>query len=198
MKVAQDDDDEIEHIYLEDEDKQPRVLHQLNVVPAVDNEEERRKLRRVLIGILLLAAMLTFVRGIEVRRWIADFMAVFFVTFAAFKFSDLEPFAHMYRISDWIAGRIRPWAYVIPFIQAFLGFWYLLTEGPRRLDIIALVFTGTALIPALIAYHKKPKSQYAYHKTLLRLPFTKISLLENVVPFILAAIMLVLVLTKIK
>jgi hypothetical protein len=191
-----EDDDEIEHIDLAEEDKQPASVHQSNVVQAINTEEERRKLKRTLLGILLVGAMLTVIRGIEIRRWIADFLAVFFVTFAAFKFSDIEAFAQMYRNYDWLAKRIRPWAYILPFIQAFLGFYYLLSDGPRRLDIIALVVTGTATIPAIRAYHHHFKTQYAYHKVYLRLPFTKISMIESVTTFILSGAMLVLALIK--
>lgn len=187
-----DDDDEIEHIYLEEEDKQPLPVRQSNVAPAVDNEEERTKLKRILVGVTLVAAMLTFVRGIELQRFVADFMAVFFITFAALKFADIEAFAHMYRNYDFIARLIRPWAYVLPFIQAFLGFWYLLSDGPRRLNIIALIIAGTAAIPAIQASRHHFKTQYAYHKTLLRLPFTRISTLENTTLALLAIAMLVI------
>lgn len=181
-----DDDDEIEHINLEDEDRQPPPVHQSNVVHAVDNEEEHHKFKRILIGITLTAAMLTFVRGIELQRFIADFMAVFFITFAALKFSDIEAFVSVYRNYDFVAKIIRPWAYILPFIQAFMGFWYLLSNGPTRLNIAAIIITGSAAVPAITAYRHHFKTQYAYHKTLLRLPFTRISALENTTLFLLA------------
>ena len=186
-----DDDDEIEHIDLSEEDRQPAPVHQSNVVPAVNNEEEHHKFKRILIGITLTAAMLTFVRGIELQRFIADFMAVFFITFAALKFADIEAFVHIYRNYDWIAKFIRPWGYILPFVQAFLGFWYLLTDGPLRLNIVALFVAGSAALPAIQAYRHKFKTQYAYHKTLLRLPFTRVSALENTTLFVLAIAMLV-------
>lgn len=181
-----DDDDEIEHINLEEEDRQPAPVHQSSVVPAVDNEEEHQKFKRILIGITLTAAMLTFVRGIEIQRFIADFMAVFFITFAALKFADIEAFVHVYRNYDWLAKRIRPWAYMLPFIQAFMGFWYLLTDGPHRLNIAAILVTGSAAIPAVRAYKHHYKTQYAYHKTWLRMPFTRISAIENTTLFLAA------------
>lgn len=183
-------DDDIEHIDMTEEEHEPAPVRQSNVVPAVDNEEERHKLRRILIGILLVAAMLTFVRGIELQRFIADFMAVFFITFAALKFADIEAWAHIYRNYDFIAKAIRPWGYILPFIFAIMGFVYLLSDGPLRLNIVAMVITGTAAIGAVNAARQHFKTQYAYHKTMLRLPFTRISLLESVTMFVLAAVML--------
>lgn len=186
------DDDDIEHINMEEEEGEPPEVREPNVASAVDNARERGKLRRILIGITLVAAMLTFVRGIELERFLADFMAVFTITFAAFKFADIEAFAGIYRNYDWIARLFRPWGFILPFILAFMGFWYLLSEAPSRLNILALLVSGTAGTAAFMAVRGKFKNQYAYHKTLLKLPFARISLLENTVMFVLAAALLML------
>lgn len=185
-----DPDDEIEHVYLEDEQAAPAPAAQVHAASAVDTEEERKKLKRIIIGVTLVAAMLTFVRGIELQRFVADFMAVFFITFAALKFADLEAYALTYRNYDFFAKVIRPWGYILPFILAIMGFWYLLSDPPTRLNAAAMIITGTAGLGAMQAYRRHYKKQYAYHKTLLRLPFTRINLIENLAMFTMATVSL--------
>lgn len=185
-----DPDDEIEHVYLEDEEAAPPPAAQVHAANAIDTEEERKKLKRIIIGITLVAAMLTFVRGIELQRFVADFMAVFFIIFAAIKFADIENYAQTYRSYDFLAKMIRPWGYVLPFILVVMGFWYLLSDPPTRLNVIAMAVTGAASLSAIKAYKHHYKKQYAYHKTLLRLPFTRISLMENLAMFAMAAVSL--------
>ena len=188
------DDDEIEHIYLDDEDddKSPPAAHHHHAEPAVENKAEYKKFRLVLLGILLVAGMLTFIRGIELQRFLADFMAVFFITFAAFKFADIEAFAHAYRGYDILAKRIRPWGYMYPFIEAFMGFWYLLSEGPMALNVLALVVTGTASIGVFQELRRKSKFMCACLGKYIRLPLSKVSLVENVSMFAMALAMLIL------
>ena len=92
-------DDDIEHIYLDDDQSAPKDTGHRHVV-AVERRGEYKKFSYVLISILVVSSMLTFIRGIELSRFISDFMAVFFITFSAFKFYDIEAFAHAYRKYD--------------------------------------------------------------------------------------------------
>src|SRR3546814_263084 len=107
--MVMDKDDEIEHIYLDDEDDAPPTRHEgaapVELARAVENHEERQKFKRMLIGILIVAVLLTVIRGIEAVRFLSDFAAVTLITFAALKFSDIEAFAHAYRGFDILASR---------------------------------------------------------------------------------------------
>lgn len=181
------DEDEIEHIYLDDEDEIPRQdTMQHGLTPAIESQEAYKKMWYVVVGIVWVAALLTFVRGISLDRFMADFMAVFFITFASFKFIDIERFAHAYRSFDIIANRVRPWAYVFPFVEAFLGFWYLLSEAPQNLNILALAVTGSALIGAFRESKRKSRFKYAAMRTFIRLPLARVSFIENATMFLLA------------
>jgi hypothetical protein len=186
-------DDEIEHIYLDDEDSHPTPGQHAHGVEPVENKSEYKKFAMVLLGILLVSSLLTWVRGWEPERFMADFMAVFFITFAAFKFVNIEMFAHAYRQYDIIAKHFQPWAYAFPFVEAFLGFWYLLSEGPETLNILTLIVTGTAAAGVYKEVVQKPKSKFmcACLGNVIRLPLSKVSLVENVAMFAMAALMLI-------
>jgi hypothetical protein len=187
-------DNEIEHIYLDDEPApKPKDSDHKHHEAPVENSQEYKKFARVLLGILLVSSLLSFVRGWEPTRAMSDFMAVFFITFAAFKFADVELFAHTYRQYDLIAQRVRPWGYIYPFIEAFLGFWYLLSEGPANLNIITMIITGTAAIGVFQEVRKRHGSKFMCDclGRFIRLPLSKVSLVEDVAMFGMAAIMLV-------
>ena len=183
-------DDDIEHIYLDDEDERPSKSGTSHSVKAEESREEYKKLRRILIGILIVSSLLTFIRGIELNRFLADFMAVFFITFAAFKFNDIENFAHAYRSYDILAQRIRPWGYLFPFLEAFMGFWYLLSEGPNSLNLLAMLVTGVAVYGAYREVKKKSRFEHTYYDGLIRLPLARVGLVENATMFVLATLML--------
>jgi len=187
-------DDDIEHIYLDEEEATPpSAHHHKHAVGAVDTPAEKKKFYKLLVGILLVATLLSVIRGWDINRAMADFMAVFFITFASFKFYDIETFAHTYRTYDLIAARIRPWAYAVPFIEAFLGFWYLLSSGPAWLNILTLLFTGSAGwgVYKSLKQQKSHKFMCACLGRFIRLPLSKVSLVEDFAMFGMAALMLV-------
>lgn len=179
-----------EHIYLDDETvpaQKAAPMH--HHAPAVESREEYKKLAYIIGGIFVVSTALTLIRGFDIGRWMGDFMAVFFITFAAFKFYDLEGFAHAYRNYDILAQRIRPWGYIYPFIEAFLGFWYLLSEAPTNLLVLTLLITGTASIGVWREVKRKSRFHCACLGTFIRLPLSRVSLIENVSMFVMAGLM---------
>jgi hypothetical protein len=191
--MATHHDDDVEHIYIDNDDMpapKAHAHHATSTTQAVESPEEYKKLRKVITGILLVSVTLSLIRGIGLSRLMADFMAVFFITFAAFKFYDIEAFAHGYRNYDLLAKRIRPWGYIYPFIEAFLGFWYLLSEGPAKLNILTMLITGTAALGVYKEVRRKSRFHCACLGTFIRLPLSRVSLIEDVSMFVMAAIML--------
>lgn len=182
--------DEIEHIDLSQESTTKPSSPSEHMVTAVETPAEYKKLVYILLGILIVSCLLTTIRGWSVGRFMADFMAMFFITFAGFKFVDIEGFVHGYRNYDIIAQRFRPWAYAFPFIEAFMGFWYLLSEAPTNLNLLALLITGTASIGVFREINRKSRFMCACLGTFIRLPLSRVSLVENVSMFVMAAIML--------
>lgn len=185
------DHEDVEHIDLSKESTTPVSHGQHHMGRAVETREEYKKLGFILLGILLVAVSLTTIRGWTLNRFMCDFMAVFFMTFAAFKFWDIEGFVHGYRKYDVIAQRFRPWAYMFPFIEAGMGFWYLMSEGPMRLNLLVLLITGTASIGVFREINRKSRFMCACLGSIIRLPLSRVSLVENVAMFAMACFMIV-------
>lgn len=187
-------DDEIEHIYLDNDEKFPpkNDSQSHNREAAVENSQEYKKLIYAIAGVTVVAMMLTIVRGISLGRFMADFMAVFFITFAAFKFVDIEGFADTFQNYDIVARLVRPWGYFLPFVEAFMGFWYLLSDGPVTLNILTMIVTGLSFIGIYRETYHRTHFQSAYLRTYLKVPFSKVRLIENVSMFALALGLLLL------
>jgi hypothetical protein len=162
--------------------------HGMHAEP-LETRREYLKFAGVLAGILLVSLLLSYSRGWGVGRFMNDFMAVFFVTFAAFKFVNIEMFAAAYRGYDVIARRFTAWAYAFPFIEAGLGFAYLLSNSNPPLNLITMVITGVAGVGVLQELRKKSAIPCACLGTVIRLPLSKISFVEDFLMFIMAAFM---------
>lgn len=178
--------DEIETIDMStiEEHHPPHHIH------PEETSREYTKFVGVIGGIFLSAVILTLIRGWTFTLFLNDFMAMFFIVFAGFKFMNIEAFVVTYRTYDVLAKHIRPWAYVFPFIEALLGFSYLLlTDDPQMLHVITIIITGTAAYGVFKALKRKSKFHCACLGTFIKLPLSTVSLVEDVSMFLMALLM---------
>jgi hypothetical protein len=177
-----------EHIVLDDELPSHHMHHDNH---PVESPKEYAKLAAVFVAIIVVSMIITSIRGWDGNRFANDFMATFFMTFAAFKFFRLEEFAIAFRGYDIIAKRYRPWPYIFPFVEAFLGFGYFVSTNAWQLNIITMLVTGVGAYGVWLELKKKSNIPCACLGTIIKLPLTKVSLAENLTMFVMAALMLV-------
>lgn len=158
---------------------------------SLESPREYTKLVGVIFGILLVSLFLAWARGWQIERFMSDFMAVFLITFAAFKFLRLEEFEASFSSYDIVAKRFNIWAIIYPFMQGGLGIFYLLLTGSVMLNIITLIVTGLGVIGVWQELKNKSNIMSPCFGRLIRLPQSKVSLVENVTMFGLAAALLV-------
>jgi hypothetical protein len=163
--------------------------------PHHDNaKDDYGRLLWIIFGIAVFSIALTLVRGWSFRQLLDDFIATYFIVFAGFKFVHIETFALAYRRFDKIAQRLRPWAYLIPFVEAILGFAYMFVYKNSVLNII------TILIVAVGAYgvrqtklaHKRSARPFrgVFLGNKIQLPLSTVCFIGDVTILILAAILL--------
>ncbi|MDZ7744574.1 MAG: hypothetical protein U5K77_02310 [Candidatus Saccharibacteria bacterium] len=157
-----------------------------------ESPREYAKLSSVFGGVLILVLFLAWARGFELQRFIGDFMAVFFITFAAFKFVNLDEFVSTYRDYDVLAKKFRVWAFALPFIEGVLGVAYLLYHDYTPLNLIVMTLTGLAAYGAWQELRNQSNIMSAFLGTVIKLPLSKVSLIENLSMFLMATIMIVL------
>lgn len=159
-------------------------------VRPVENEREYKKLAGVIAGIILGASFLTWLRGWELSRFMNDLMAVFFITFAGFKFVNIEMFAMHYKLYDIVAMRYPAWGFMFPFVEVSLGFAHLLSSGSFVLSTLTLLVTGISGIGVWRELQNRSEIMCACLGEFIRLPLSKVSLIENAAMFGMAFIML--------
>ncbi|MDF3056281.1 MAG: hypothetical protein K0R17_496 [Rariglobus sp.] len=121
--------------------------------------------------------------------WMHDFMGLFLVIFAMFKFFDLPGFADGFQMYDLLARRARGYAWVYPFIELGLGLGYL-TQA--RLPVLygvtvaVMIFGAMGVIRAL---RKGLDLNCACMGTVLKVPLSTVALTEDLGMAAMAAVM---------
>lgn len=124
------------------------------------------------------------------KSWMMNFMAGFFLVFSAFKFLDLDGFADAYSSYDLLAARWRGYGYVYPFLELALGLCYLFRIEPEVTNIATVALMGFSSLGVLQALSQRRAIQCACLGTVLKLPMSTITLVEDVGMAVMAAAML--------
>jgi len=144
----------------------------------------------VIILLIIIVSTVVSLNQFSVFNFISYFMIGFFLVFAGFKLIDLKGFAQGYYTYDLFAQRFFPYGYVYPFIE--LGFGLLMLYGiitPLLLwiEVIVMTFSG---IGVAIKLAKHEKFQCVCLGTVLKVPLSTITLIEDFGMAILALILI--------
>jgi hypothetical protein len=123
---------------------------------------------------------------------IAYFMAGFFLVFSAFKLIDLKGFAAGYSTYDLLAKKIFAYGYIYPFIELFFGLAMIANyQSPWLLsaEIIIMTFSGLGVA---IQLAKHEDFQCVCLGTFLKVPLTKVTVVEDFGMAVLAAMLLII------
>ena len=147
----------------------------------------------VIVGMISLVAFtISWSQGLSFRGLIEYFMIGFFITFSGFKLIDLDGFAQGYSTYDLIAKRWYEYGYIYPFIELSFGLLMIILMAQPwllALEIVVMVISGLGVA---IKLARKEQFQCACLGTFLKVPLTKITLIEDFGMAILAFILLVL------
>ncbi|MFT3741625.1 MAG: heavy-metal-associated domain-containing protein [Gammaproteobacteria bacterium] len=128
--------------------------------------------------------------GITWGGWMQDFMAGFFLVFSGFKFLDLPGFARAYATYDLLAKRYIAYGYIYPFIELLLGLAYVARVAPILTNIVTILVMGFSSVGVINALMKRQNFRCACLGTVLNVPMTAITLLEDVAMVVMALLML--------
>ncbi len=146
-----------------------------------------------ILGVVLIVAFATHVWS--AHSLMNHFMAGFFLVFSFFKLLDLRGFADAYRSYDVVARKLPAWGVAYPFVELGLGVLYLVNLAPWTTNIITLVVMLVSSIGVLKTLIDKRSIRCACLGTVLKLPMTKVTLVEDLGMAAMAAAMLVLLAT---
>jgi len=141
-----------------------------------------------LVGTILLIAAVT--NNWSLHRLMGQFMGGFFLVFSFFKFLDLPGFAGAYRSYDLITKRAPAWGFIYPFVELALGIAYVAAWKPQFTNAATLVLMILGAAGVLKSLLNKQAIRCACLGTVLNLPMTKVTLIEDVGMALMAGAML--------
>lgn len=124
------------------------------------------------------------------HEWMINFMAGFFLVFGAFKLLDINGFRDAYSTYDLLAKRWANYGLIYPFLELGLGFAFLFQFEVITafwLSFILMSFSSLGVIQAVM---QKRKIQCACLGTVLKLPMSTITLVEDLGMAAMALIMI--------
>jgi len=130
----------------------------------------------------------------DTMRAMGRFMAGFFLVFSFFKLLDLRGFADAYSTYDIVAARWPVYGYIYPFIELALGAAYLTGFVPLATNIVTILVMGVSTIGVVKSLTARRKIRCACLGTVFNLPMSFVTLVEDVLMVVMAAVMLVLML----
>jgi copper chaperone CopZ len=146
----------------------------------------------VIAGYISIASFAgTFATGaVDWSAWMTNFMAGFFLVFSAFKFLDLRGFADAYASYDLLAKRWHGYGFIYPFLELALGLAYLFRFEPQLTLIATIVLMGFSSLGVISALANKQRLRCACLGTVLNLPMSTITLVEDLGMVAMAAVAL--------
>ncbi len=115
----------------------------------------------------------------DTQRFMYNFMGYFFIFLSLFKFFDLKGFVEGFATYDLITMRIRGYGYSYPFIEFSLGAAYLLQYNIVLLNLITLIVmlvSGAGVLKSILSGQK---IKCACLGSVLNVPLSTVSILEN-------------------
>ncbi len=160
----------------------------------VHHADEKTSYRPLLavIAIILLASVALQIGNGEFNSMLLmnQVMGLFFLIFAMFKLLDLNGFADDFQMYDVIAKKFRGYGYAYPFIELVLGVLYLSGQYMFFANIATLVVMTVSAIGVFLSMKRGYKFKCACLGTVLNIPLSTVSLIENIGMGLMAAYML--------
>ncbi len=129
--------------------------------------------------------------GASGHVWMINFMAGFFLVFSFFKLLDLKGFADSYATYDLLAMRVPAYGLVYPFLELGLGLAYLFRWLPEVTNFATLLLMGFSSLGVIVALRAKRTIRCACLGTVLNLPMSTVTLVEDLAMAGMAAVMLI-------
>ncbi len=132
----------------------------------------------VILAVILAASIASYSRA--ETTWMATFMGLFFIIFAMFKLLDLAGFAKGFAMYDWLTKKYPPYAHLYPFIELALGLCYLSGLYPLLTNLITLLVMGVSAYGVIKALKSGADIRCACLGTVIDLPLSTVSVIENI------------------
>lgn len=132
--------------------------------------------------LLLIVGFISIVsfKGVDTwHDWMIHFMAGFFLVFSFFKFLSLSGFKDAYATYDLLAKKWNGYGYVYPFLELGLGLVFLFGVYLHQALWFSIILMGFSSLGVIKALSEKRKIRCACLGTVLNLPMSTLTLVED-------------------
>lgn len=159
-------------------------------------EEEQSTLKQLyplflIFGYILITSILLNRNDWNIENFMFDFMGLFYIVFSFFKFLDVKGFAMSFQMYDPLAKQIKVYGFVYPFIELTLGLFFLFRYQTKLALIATLFILGITTIGVTKSLVDKKAIKCACLGSVLNLPMTKATFIENSIMIVMAVYMFV-------
>jgi cation transport ATPase len=162
---------------------------------TTDAVQEPSKLKQLfplflIFGFIIDATVLIHWSEWNTTAMMHDFMGMFFMVFSFFKLLDLKGFQTSFKIYDPMAAVWPAYGLIYPFLELALGVCYIrdfVTDGVLWISIIVLGITTAGIVKTLL---KKRSIQCVCLGSVLNLPMTEATFIENAIMIVMAICLL--------
>ena len=162
---------------------------------SIERDQEKSKLQQlkplliILIYISVASVLMNF-KNWNSSEAMLDFMGLFYIVFSFFKMLDLKGFPESFRMYDPLAKRLPIYGSIYPFIETGLGLMLLMRFEIKIALIVTLIVLGITTIGVTKTLLDKKSIRCACLGTVLKLPMTEATFIENIIMIAMAISML--------
>ena len=163
---------------------------------TLEIDQEQSKLQQlkpllIILTYISVASILMNYKDWNSSEAMLDFMGLFYIVFSFFKMLDLKGFPESFRMYDPLAKRLPIYGRIYPFIETGLGLMLLMRYEVKIALIITLFVLGVTTIGVTKTLLDKKSIRCACLGTVLKLPMTEATFIENIIMIVMAISMLI-------
>ena len=144
----------------------------------------------LIFGYLIAATFYLQKELLTIEGYMYDFMGLFFIIFSFFKFLDYNGFSRSFAQYDPLAKRSLLYAKIYPFLETVLGILFLMRWNLNIALWVTLVVLSMTTFGVLLSLLKKDEISCACLGSVLKLPMSEVTLIENIIMLIMCVSML--------
>lgn len=133
----------------------------------------------VVLLALIFALITSMTPAFHVHVLMNHFMGFFLCLFAMFKLFDVPGFADGFQMYDVIAKKIRAYGLLYPFIELGLGIAYLASVQPFFTNVITAILMSVSALGVFKSLRAGMNVRCACLGTVLKVPLSTVSVVEN-------------------
>jgi copper chaperone CopZ len=157
--------------------------------------QEPSKLKQLFPLFLIFGFIINAIVLIHWSEWsmtamMHDFMGTFFMVFSFFKLLDIKGFQASFKMYDPLAAAWPAYGLVYPFIELTLGLCYIRDFIPDWVLWVTIVVLSTTTLGVVQTLLKKRAIQCACLGSVLKLPMTEATFIENAIMIVMAGSLL--------